>query len=144
LRIKRFFGTSDNAVSTYVLVAIIRKQLNLSLSLHTMLQILSVTPFERQSLLRLLKGAEAMESTENSANQLNLLCVVVPTNDGRLLPLADDATFLAHIRDGSLDLMTRTPLLGLALQIPNAARAEHLRSDVGVCGGFESDPCGVT
>jgi Domain of unknown function (DUF4372)/Transposase DDE domain len=81
LRIKRFFGTSENAVKTqvwiavgmYVLVAIIRKRLNLSLSLHTMLQILSVTPFEKQSLLQLLKEAEAMESTENSANQLNLL-----------------------------------------------------------------------
>lgn len=81
LRIKRFFGTSENAVKTqvwiavgtYVLVAIIRKRLNLSLSLHTMLQILSVTPFEKQSLLQLLKEAEAMESTANSANQLNLL-----------------------------------------------------------------------
>lgn len=81
LRIKRFFGTSENAVKTqvwiavgtYVLVAVIRKRLNLSLSLHTMLQILSVTPFEKQSLLQLLKEAEAMESTANSANQLNLL-----------------------------------------------------------------------
>src|SRR5207249_2007056 len=70
LRIKRFFGTSENAVKTqvwiavgtYVLVAIIRKRLNLSLSLHTMLQILSVTPFEKQSLLQLLKEAENMES----------------------------------------------------------------------------------
>jgi hypothetical protein len=38
-----------------------------------MLQILSVTPFEKQSLFQLLKEAEAMESTGNSANQLNLL-----------------------------------------------------------------------
>ncbi len=74
LRIKRFFGTSENAVKTqvwiavgmYVLVAIIRKRLNLSLSLHTMLQILSVTPFEKQSRLQLLKEAEAMESTEKN------------------------------------------------------------------------------
>jgi hypothetical protein len=81
LRIKRFFGTSENAVktqvwiavSTYVLVAIVRKRLNLPLSLHTMLQILSVRPFENQSLLPLLKDAAAMESNENSANQLNLL-----------------------------------------------------------------------
>jgi hypothetical protein len=81
LRIKRFFGTSENAVKTqvwiavgtYVLVAIIRKRLNLSLSLHTMLQILSVTPFEKQSLLQLLKEAENMESNANPANQLNLL-----------------------------------------------------------------------
>lgn len=81
LRIKRFFGTSQNAVktqvwiavSTYVLVAIVRKRLNLSLSLHTMLQILSVRPFEKQSLLQLLKDAAAVESKDNSANQLNLL-----------------------------------------------------------------------
>ena len=81
LRIKRFFGTSENAVKTqvwiavgtYVLVAIIRKRLNLSLSLHTMLQILSVTPFEKQSLLQLLKEAENMESNANLANQLSLL-----------------------------------------------------------------------
>jgi hypothetical protein len=55
LRIKRFFGTSENAVksqvwiavATYVLVAIARKRLKLDLSLHTMLQVLSVTPFEK-------------------------------------------------------------------------------------------------
>lgn len=81
LRIKRFFGTSENAVktqvwiavSTYVLVAIVRKRLNLPLSLHTMLQILSVRPFENQSLLQLLKDAATMESNDNSASQLNLL-----------------------------------------------------------------------
>jgi hypothetical protein len=81
LRIKRFFGTSENAVktqvwiavSTYVLVAIVRKRLDLSLSLHTMLQILSVMPFEKQSLLQLLKEAAVMESNENPAKQLNLL-----------------------------------------------------------------------
>lgn len=81
LRIKRFFGTSENAVktqiwiavSTYVLVAIVRKQLDLSLSLHTMLQILSVTPFEKQSLLQLLKEAATVESNETLSNQLNLL-----------------------------------------------------------------------
>lgn len=63
LRIKRFFGTSDNAVktqvwiavSTYVLIAIIRKRLNLPLSLHGMLQILSVTPFEDAPLYQLLR-----------------------------------------------------------------------------------------
>lgn len=81
LRIKRFFGTSENAVKTqvwiavsvYVLVAIVRKRLELSVSLHTMLQILSVTPFEKQSLLQLLKDAATMESNEDLAKQLNLL-----------------------------------------------------------------------
>ena len=58
LRIKRFFGTSENAVksqiwiaiSVYVLVAIIRKRLNLETPLYTMLQILSVMPFEKMAL----------------------------------------------------------------------------------------------
>jgi hypothetical protein len=81
LRIKRFFGTSENAVKTqvwialgtYALVAIIRKRLNWSLSLHTTLQILSVAPFEKHSLFQLLKEADDMESKTNSANKLNLL-----------------------------------------------------------------------
>ena len=55
LRIKRFYGTSENAVksqiwiavSVYVLVAIIKKQLHLNASLYTVLQILSVTLFEK-------------------------------------------------------------------------------------------------
>ena len=58
LRIKRFFGTSENAVksqiwiavSVYVLIAIIKKRLNLDVSLHTLLQILSVTVFEKIEL----------------------------------------------------------------------------------------------
>ena len=62
LRIKRFFGTSENAVksqlwiavSTHVLVAIVRKRLDLPLSLHSMLQVLSVTPFEKVPLSQLL------------------------------------------------------------------------------------------
>ena len=62
LRIKRFFGTSENAVKTqvwiavavYVLVAIVRKRLNLELSLHEMLQILSITPFEKTPMIQLL------------------------------------------------------------------------------------------
>lgn len=62
LRIKRFFGTSENAVksqiwiavSTYVLVAIVRKRLGLSASLYEILQILSLTMFERLPLDQLL------------------------------------------------------------------------------------------
>jgi hypothetical protein len=81
LRIKRFFGTSENAVKTqvwiavsvYVLVTIVRKRLGLSLSLHTMLQILSVTPFEKQSLLELLKDAATLETDADRGKQLNLL-----------------------------------------------------------------------
>ena len=81
LRIKRFFGTSENAVksqvwiavATYVLVAIVKKQLNLDLSLHSMLQILSVTPFEKIPLLQLLTDAAPMEESAIPGNQLILL-----------------------------------------------------------------------
>jgi hypothetical protein len=81
LRIKRFFGTSENAVksqiwiavATYALVAIVKKQFNLDLSLHAMLQILSVTPFEKVPLLQLLTEMEAMQKTTTRASQLILL-----------------------------------------------------------------------
>ena len=81
LRIKRFFGTSENAVksqvwiavATYVLVAIIKKRLNLDLSLPSMLQILSVTPFEKAPLLQLLTEASEAKISSDSDNQLILL-----------------------------------------------------------------------
>jgi hypothetical protein len=65
LRIKSFFGTTENAVKTqiwiavsvYVLVAIIKKRLHLELSLYTILQILSVTVFERMPLIQTLSEA---------------------------------------------------------------------------------------
>ena len=81
LRIKRFFGTSENAVKTqvwiavamYVLVAIVRKRLNLELSLHEMLQILSVTPFEKTPLFQLLTHCATNENINDDPNQLILL-----------------------------------------------------------------------
>ena len=81
LRINRFFGTSENAVKTqvwiavavYVLVAIVRKRLNLELSLHEMLQILSVTPFEKTPLFQLLTDSAISENLNADPNQLNLL-----------------------------------------------------------------------
>ena len=80
LRIKVFFGTSENAVKTqiwiavsvYVLVAIVKKRLNLSASLYEMLQILSLTMFERMPLNQLLANINAGDSVEVFANQLNL------------------------------------------------------------------------
>jgi hypothetical protein len=80
LRIKAFFGTSENAVKTqiwiavsvYVLVAIVKKRLKLSASLYEILQILSLTMFERTPLHQLLTLA-VPESTESvSTNQLIL------------------------------------------------------------------------
>ena len=80
LRIKTFFGTSENAVKTqiwiavsvYVLVAIVKKRLNLSVSLYEMLQILSLTMFERIPLDQLLNNIISDDVQALSANQLNL------------------------------------------------------------------------
>jgi hypothetical protein len=80
LRIKAFFGTSENAVktqiwiavSTYVLVAIVKKRLNLSASLYELLQILSLTLFERTPLHQLLSLAPADLNSTDLDNQLNL------------------------------------------------------------------------
>ncbi len=82
LRIKAFYGTSENAVRTqvwiaisvYVLVAIVKKRLNLERSLHSILQILSVSLFEKTSLLQALSGSEYDEINYESSNQLNLFC----------------------------------------------------------------------
>jgi len=81
LRIRRFFGNSENAVktqiwtavATYVLVAIARKRLNLSLSLHGMLQILSVTPFERIPLFQLFTDGGFADTPSSNDKQLILL-----------------------------------------------------------------------
>jgi hypothetical protein len=80
LRIKAFFGTSENAVKTqvwiavsvYLLVAIVKKRLNLSASLYEMLQILSLTMFERIPLDQLLNNIITDDIQALSANQLNL------------------------------------------------------------------------
>lgn len=80
LRIKAFFGTSENAVKTqvwiaitvYVLVAIVKKRLQLPASLYTLLQILSVTLFEKVSLAQVLAVEEDKASTSADTNQLNL------------------------------------------------------------------------
>ena len=80
LRIKAFYGTSENAVRTqvwiaisvYVLVAIVKKRLNLERSLHSILQILSVSLFEKTSILQALSGSEYDEINYESSNQLIL------------------------------------------------------------------------
>jgi hypothetical protein len=80
LRIKRFFGTSENAVKTqiwiavsvYVLVAIVKKRLNLVASLYTLLQILSVTLFEKIPISQALAQDDSKCSTSQITNQLNL------------------------------------------------------------------------
>jgi hypothetical protein len=81
LRIKAFIGTSANAVktqiwsavATYVLVAIVKKRLNVTASLHAMLQVLSLSLFEKIPLEDLLGEAAAYEESEPGAAQLPLL-----------------------------------------------------------------------
>jgi transposase len=80
LRIKAFFGTSENAVKTqiwiavsvYVLVAIVRKRLELDASLYQILQILSLTLFEKAPILQALQASESQEILLGPGNQLNL------------------------------------------------------------------------
>lgn len=80
LRIKAFYGTSDNAVRTqiwiavsiYVLVAILKKRLNLDHSLYTILQILSVSLFEKVPLVQALTNIKPHSDNLCSHNQLNL------------------------------------------------------------------------
>ena len=81
LRIKSFYGTSENAlktqiwiaISVYVLVAIVKKRLKLDRSLYTILQILSVTLFEKTPILQVLSAPNYENDTCDDDNQLNLL-----------------------------------------------------------------------
>ena len=80
LRIKSFFGTSQNAVKTqiwtaicvYVLIAIVKKRLKLEYNLYTFLQILSVTIFEKIDISRLDKDNDNINDFIDSRNQLEL------------------------------------------------------------------------
>jgi hypothetical protein len=80
LRIKAFYGTSENAVKTqiwiavsvYVLVAIVRKKLELDNSLYQILQVLSLTLFEKTHILRALQQIDSQDDLPCPSNQLNL------------------------------------------------------------------------
>ncbi len=79
LRIKKFLGTSQNAVKTqiwcavctYVLIAIVKKELHLDASLYTLLQILSVSVFEKTEISCALQPDANISKISPSANQLN-------------------------------------------------------------------------
>jgi Domain of unknown function (DUF4372)/Transposase DDE domain len=81
LRIKTFYGYSDNAVRTqiwiavavYALVAIARKRLQLNLSLHAVLQVLSVSLFEKTPILQAFQQEAPSKADTGPASQLNLL-----------------------------------------------------------------------
>ena len=80
LRIKSFYGTSPNAVKTqiwiavsvYLIVAIIKKRLNINLSLYTFLQILSISIFEKSPILELTNDIDYTLKNHDIDNQLNL------------------------------------------------------------------------
>ena len=80
LRIKTFYGTSPNAVKTqiwiavssYLLVAILKKRLDLPSSLHTILQILEVNIFDKRSIIQIVKDAYKQKPEPMACNQLNL------------------------------------------------------------------------
>jgi hypothetical protein len=80
LRIKAFYGTSDNAVKTqiwvavsvYVLVAIVRKRLGLEMSLYQILQIFSITQLEKLPILSVLEAFDSHSDLHDNSNQLIL------------------------------------------------------------------------
>ena len=80
LRIKAFFGTSENAVkaqiwiaiSVYVLVAIVRKRLGLEATLYQVLQVRSITLFEKTPILQALQAHDSDNDLFEPGNQLNL------------------------------------------------------------------------
>jgi len=80
LRIKKSLGTNENAVmtqiwcavSTYVLIAIVKKEPQLNTSLYTLLQILSVSVFEKTEISCALQSDPSLPKTPLDANQLNL------------------------------------------------------------------------
>ncbi len=81
LRIKAFYGNSENAVKTqiwiaisvYVLVAILKKRLSMDATLYQILQVLSVTLFEKTPILRAFDDTHSQEKLIRFSNQLNLL-----------------------------------------------------------------------
>jgi IS4 transposase len=83
LRIKQFYGTSENAVKTqiwiavsvYVLVAIVRKRLKLEASLYTLLQVFSITLFEKMPMRSAILPEVAQFDDAIDDNQLNLFAI---------------------------------------------------------------------
>jgi hypothetical protein len=89
LRIKRFIGNSENAVktqvwcavATYVLIAIVKKELQLDVSLYTLLQILSVSVFEKTQLSQACAGNGQTQEQADFYNQLNLFDFLPDTSE---------------------------------------------------------------
>ena len=107
LRIKTFFGTSENAVKTqiwiavsvYVLVAIVRKRLGLEASLYQILQILSLTLFEKVPILQALQASDSQEELPDPGNQLILFEPAFERGEGVELIGACAAAAMGHSGD---------------------------------------------
>jgi len=89
LRIKTFYGTSENAVKTqiwiaisvYVLVAIFKKQLNLKHSLYTILQVLSITLFEKRPIIQLFSEPDIMNQAVSDQDKFPLFAFLEEEHD---------------------------------------------------------------
>jgi hypothetical protein len=94
LRIKAFYGTSENAVKTqiwiaisiYVLVAIVRKRLGLERSLYQILQIFSITSLEKVPILEVLEAFDSQSELLDNSNQLILFDLLPDSSDHRTFP----------------------------------------------------------
>ena len=135
LRIKAFYGTSENAVKTqiwiavtvYVLVAIVRKRLELKVSLYQILQILSVTLFEKTPILQVLQPPDFRDDLLDSANQLNLFDLWPDSSDPErsaradlyaALKKAESGDYVAELEEGTAYFGTYVTLEG---HFPNFA-----------------------
>ena len=132
LRVKAFFGTTENAVksqiwiavSVYVLVAIIRKRLNLSRSLYEILQILSLNQFEQTPLNTLLSRSAASQNTAESSNQLILF-------DQRWDMPDFVCEFLGEIARHGGNLLNTVAVLSAAKRAFDGVLEWHLESPLG-------------
>ena len=111
LRIKAFYGTSENAVKTqiwiavsvYVLVAIVRKRLGLEASLYQILQILSLTLFEKTPILQALQASDSQEDITRSRQPVDSIRLLTG-QQCRNMAVSPDA----HTRVSSLVNLSRS------------------------------------
>ncbi|NTV73504.1 MAG: IS4 family transposase, partial [Holophaga sp.] len=143
LRIKAFYGTTENAVKTqiwiaisvYVLVSIVKKTLNLSQSLYTILQILSVTLFEKEPIYQALSNANYTNQTDHVSNQLSVrLRDLTPKDAAAWIREAGGVSVVAHPGrfshrsfrwEAAMADLKAQGLQGLEAHYPDYGPAEH-------------------
>ena len=108
LRIKKFLGNSENAVktqiwcavSTYVLIAIVKKELQLNASLYTLLQILSVSVFEKTEALQALQvDSNPIDNADNRPSDLLLNVLINPSAQLLELILFESLLAMGDLRE---------------------------------------------